>query len=414
MLTPVAHTIQLPEETQPETAPAKAKGKAASQAACSDFSQFMCQFLGAVAQSTQQTDQELTTDAGAPAGAAQPAPQPVPQPASQPAADASVTLPENAALFPGVNGPDAMAVKNAETAAPQPAADASVTLHENAALLLGVNAPDAPAVEGAETTSLSIAAPGSLDKASLAGTSGSEDAVIPVANDKAAAPIAVGADQQPSHNTGYPQKQEKPDLHKLLAKQEPSGVVVDESKTGEPADTGRSNTLRADGDFSTVMHQESSGVQNVQAQISGATIPHRTHEGNGSVPVHAANAADALDTAPTIVKDGNRLAVKFEQDGLGKLDIDLRLNKGMINAHFQAADDTTKTLIENNMQQIVDSLLKAGLSVGGFSVSLKGGGQQNMTRDEYHGKTEQAAGGTGTVAALAPRVASNSLVSIFI
>jgi flagellar hook-length control protein FliK len=237
---------------------------------------------------------------------------------------------------------------------------------------------------------------------------------MPVANDKATANSAAGADHKPSDNAGHSSEQETPDQHKLQAKQEPSGVVADKNKTHEPAGADRSSALPTVSDFSKVIHQESSGVQNVQAQISGATIPHPTREGNGSAPVRAANAADVLDAASTIVKDGNRLAVKFEQDGLGKLDIDLRLNKGILSAHIQAADNSTKTLIENNMQQIVDSLMKAGLSVGGFSVSLKGGGQQNMTQEEYNGKTGQATGVLGAVVGSAPRGASDGLVSIFI
>jgi len=365
MLTPVAHTIQLLEETQPDTAPAKPKDKTASQTAGSDFGRLMCQFLGAV-QSAQQTDQEHTTDSDAPAGAAQPAPK------------ASVTLPEKTALF------------------------------------LGVNTPDAPAGEGAETAALPIAAPSADNKAVLAGKNGIEDAVIPVANDKAAAPIAVGADQQPSHNAGYPPKQEKPDLHELLAKQEPSGVIVDESKTGEPAGA-QCNALLPEGDFSAVMHQESSDVRNVQAQISEAAIPHRTHAGNESAPLRTAHVAEALDANPVIVKDGSRLAVKFEQEGLGKLDIDLRLNKGIINAQIQVADNSTKTLIENNTQQIMDSLLKAGLSIGGFSVSLRGGGGQQGAFEGQSGcDTKRTAVSKEAATGIAQRAVANGLVSIFI
>ena len=382
MLTPVAHTIQLPEETQPETAPEKPKGKSASQATASDFSLIVCQFLGTVALNAQQTHQEITTDAGVPAVVAQPAPQPVLQPAPQPAADASPTLPESAAL------------------------------------LLGIKSPEAPAAKGAETANLPIAAPGSEDKAGLPVSSGNNDALMPAANanDKTTANNAVEANRKTSDKTGEPQppSQKKPDLHELPAKQDLSGVVVDKSKTGTPADADRSNTPSTDGAFHTIMHQESSGAQNVQAQISGAAIPHRPHEESGPAPLHAA-AADVLDTAPAIVKDGNRLAVKFEQEGLGKLDIDLRLNKGMINAHIQATDDSTKTLIENNMQQLVDSLLKAGLSVGGFSVSLKGGGQQHGTFEEQYGAgTERAIGVTGEAGGITQCASAHGLVSIFI
>lgn len=282
--------------------------------------------------------------------------------------------------------------------APQPAAAVSAALPENTAMLLGVNDPDAVAGEGKATTGLSIDAPGSEDNASLA-----------------EANKAAGTGHNPSHKAGDPPSQEKPDLHALLAKQEPSGIVAEESKTSDGADSGGNSTLLTGGDFSTVMHQESSGVQNVQAQLSGATITHRSHEENESAPLRTGNAVDVLDPAPSIVKDGNRLAVKFEQDGLGKLDIDLRLNKGVINAQIQVADDSTKTLIENNMQQIVDSLLKAGLSVGGFSVSLKGGNRQNGTPEEQYGYgTGRPSGAAEEAGGSAQRTAADGLVSIFI
>ncbi|NTW60002.1 MAG: flagellar hook-length control protein FliK [Nitrospirae bacterium] len=376
MLTPVAHSIQLQEETQPETDPAKPKGRAAAQTAASDFSHIVSQFLGAVVQNTQQTGQEVCVVAGPRGSVAQPAPQPVPQPV----VEASTALPENANRF------------------------------------LGVNVPDALTGENAVTADLTIAAPGSEDKADRAKMSGSEDARMPVANEKAAANSADGIDHNPSGKAGYSTGKEKPDLHALPAKQDPSGVVAVEHKTGDPAGTDRSSTLSTGGDFSTVMHLESSGAQNVHAPIGGATITHRAHEGNGSAPFRAVNAADVLDTSSTMVKDGNRIAVKFEQDGLGKLDIDLRLNKGVINAHIQVADDSTKTLIENNMQQIVDSLLKAGLSVGGFSVSLQGG-RRNGTPEERYGygySSERAVDDAVEAAGTAQRAAANGLVSIFI
>jgi flagellar hook-length control protein FliK len=367
MFTPAAHTIQHREATQPETGPAKPKGKAASRAADADFSRFLGQFQGAGVQNTQQTGREISADPG-PHGVA-----------AQPAAGASAALPENAARFPGVEG------------------------------------PAAPSGEGSETADPAIAAPGSTDNAGIAGTGGNEDALMPASRDKAAANNAVGAGPTPSHKAGDPPSQNIPDLHDLTAKQDPPGISADENKTGEPADTGRSSPLSTGGDFHTVMHRESSGVQNEQAQISGATITHRSHAGNESAPLRNGNAADVLDTAPSIMKDGNRLAVKFEQDGLGKLDIDLRLNKGIINAQIQVANDNTKTLIENNMQQIVDSLLKAGLSVGGFSVSLRGGGRQNGSPEEQYGYgTERATGAEGEAAGIARRAAADGLVSIFI
>ncbi len=399
MLTPVAHRQQPLDETEPKTAPAKAKGKAPSQAAASDFSQFVGQFLGTAAQNTQQTGMDNSAVVGrgeaAKPVAAQPAQlqeqQPAPQPASQPDAEASPIQPENAATFLGIG---AEALKSPES--PKQAVAAPE-------IGPGTGKNDEIAVKNDDE---------------IAGTDDSE-ATLMQANsnedhNKAAADTAAGADRKPADKGGKSAEQQKPDLHNLLGKQQLPGAVADKNKAGEPVNTDQSSTQPAKGDFSRALHLESSGIQNVQTQLGGAVVTHRAFESGMSSPMRAANSAEVLETAPAIVKDGNRLAVKFEQDGLGKLDIDLRLNKGIINAQIQVADDSTKTLIENNMQRIMDSLLQAGLSVGGFSVSLKGGGQQNMEQEEYSGKTGPSTERAGMVTALAPRMAASSLVSIFI
>ncbi len=128
---------------------------------------------------------------------------------------------------------------------------------------------------------------------------------------------------------------------------------------------------------------------------------------------HNFDTADAFDHAVSITKDGNRLAVQLDHGGLGKLDINLSLDKGAVNAQINVADDATKKLIENNMQQIVNSLLGDGVSVGGFSVSLKQQGTWNGTpyrRDEAREKS-----GPFVQAVSIPGVAAaQGLVNIFI
>ncbi len=82
---------------------------------------------------------------------------------------------------------------------------------------------------------------------------------------------------------------------------------------------------------------------------------------------------DLLEKVVYVAKAGNRLEVSIEHGNLGKLNIDLSVEKGALNVHINASDKAVRELIENNIQHIVDSLAKEGVSISGFSVSLKDG-----------------------------------------
>ena len=80
---------------------------------------------------------------------------------------------------------------------------------------------------------------------------------------------------------------------------------------------------------------------------------------------------DPSEDKTHLISSENRLAVSLEPEGLGKLNINLSLSHGLVNAQIQATDPTAKSLIESNIQQIMNSLQHEGFNVGGFSVSLK-------------------------------------------
>lgn len=70
-------------------------------------------------------------------------------------------------------------------------------------------------------------------------------------------------------------------------------------------------------------------------------------------------------------KDKASLEVRVEPEGIGKLDIKLILDNDAINAKIVAFDKGSKEVIEGNILNIIDSLIKEGLNVSGFSVSLR-------------------------------------------
>jgi len=69
--------------------------------------------------------------------------------------------------------------------------------------------------------------------------------------------------------------------------------------------------------------------------------------------------------------------VAVESDGVGMLDIELTLEKGIINAHILASESAGKHFLDNNLSSILSNLLKEGLNIGRFSVSL--GDKRNDT-----------------------------------
>ena len=85
-----------------------------------------------------------------------------------------------------------------------------------------------------------------------------------------------------------------------------------------------------------------------------------------------AGIAELLDSIVYAVKGNNRLGVTIEHSELGKLNINLSLDKGNVHVNIHASDKVTKEIIENNIQYIIDSLEKEGVSISGFSVGTKG------------------------------------------
>jgi flagellar hook-length control protein FliK len=132
-------------------------------------------------------------------------------------------------------------------------------------------------------------------------------------------------------------------------------------------------------DFSAFAQQQTPAAQEAsgaaQQGVGTAADTHRIARGDK-------DAAELFDSAALIMKDGTRLAVRLEPEGLGKLDINVSLEKGMVNTQIQVSDAATKALLENNMQHIVNSLLNEGLAVGGFSVGMDNGASWNRTADE--------------------------------
>ncbi len=154
-----------------------------------------------------------------------------------------------------------------------------------------------------------------------------------------------------------------------------------------PANTAEPQTKS---DISHLANQETAALQQ-SSQNTKSTSGEAVQFENTLSAVRTQTNFDLTENKATIISTGNRLAVSLEPEGLGKLNINLSLDRGMVNAQIQAADPAAKNLLENNMQQIMDTLMREGLNVGGFSVSLKHGetGDMNGQGTNDFGKSSQ-------------------------
>jgi len=70
-------------------------------------------------------------------------------------------------------------------------------------------------------------------------------------------------------------------------------------------------------------------------------------------------------------KSDTSVEVTLAPPGVGKLEIEVVLEKGIVNARITAADPAGREAIERSLPQIVEALARDGMNIGGFSVSLK-------------------------------------------
>jgi len=73
------------------------------------------------------------------------------------------------------------------------------------------------------------------------------------------------------------------------------------------------------------------------------------------------------------------IEVSLEPEGLGKIDIELTLDRGIVNAQINTSEIISKEIIEKNLHAILSSLIDEGLNIGNFSVSLRNR-QGNMSK----------------------------------
>jgi flagellar hook-length control protein FliK len=116
------------------------------------------------------------------------------------------------------------------------------------------------------------------------------------------------------------------------------------------------------------------------------------------------------DTPIITKRDGTAIEVSLEPDGIGKLNIHLSLDRGLVNARIGVSETVGKELIENNMHSIVNALHNEGINIGSFSVHLKD--KRKEFKDE--GKNMKVFYVTNENKHLPINLMNNRIVSIFV
>jgi len=121
-----------------------------------------------------------------------------------------------------------------------------------------------------------------------------------------------------------------------------------------------------------------------------------------------------LDNIVYVIKGSSKLGVSVNHEVLGKLNINLNMDKGILNVHINAAEKVTREFIENNIQHIVDALSKEGVSVGGFSVGLRNrNGYEGQEGNVFKMNNEQGSREIQVLDGKARISAIHGLVSVF-
>jgi hypothetical protein len=91
------------------------------------------------------------------------------------------------------------------------------------------------------------------------------------------------------------------------------------------------------------------------------------------------------DTLVVAKKDHTSLEVSIEPDGMGKLDIHLNSDRGVVHARIDASDSAGRELIDRHLDSIINTLAGEGINIGSFYVNLRNGQGHEESEDAKSG-----------------------------
>jgi hypothetical protein len=145
--------------------------------------------------------------------------------------------------------------------------------------------------------------------------------------------------------------------------------IIAEEILNADGDVAQGEMSKDKGHNQTSSFNNSSGTENTFFTIED-------NKGKVSVDFNAPDKTFSIEDKHNdlyaVSKKGDAsIEISLEPDGIGEIDIELVLDKGVINAQINVSENMGKEFIEKNLDNIMRALINEGLHVGSFSVSLQ-------------------------------------------
>jgi flagellar hook-length control protein FliK len=108
------------------------------------------------------------------------------------------------------------------------------------------------------------------------------------------------------------------------------------------------------------------------------------------------------------------MALVLEPEGLGKLDIELKVTHEQIHGHILVHDAKGKDLIEHNLPHLLSEMASEGLQIGQFTVSLKNQGREHYQSASSHSEARSESTKLEESGIVHPLSLENNLIHIII
>jgi flagellar hook-length control protein FliK len=188
-------------------------------------------------------------------------------------------------------------------------------------------------------------------------------------------------------NTAGKKEDAKTEHSKKEIKQESavsSNTTASTTVNTTDAQTGTSN----DQNFN-LNQQNAHVVGDVKIGISNNVSEVQKTEFTVPQPVKGAEVVNqVVEQAKVIIgQDKSEMVIQLKPDHLGKLELKVVTEQGLVAAKFIAESHQVKEIIETNMQLLKDSLQKQGISVDSVSVQVGNGNAESKQQSSYFGRS---------------------------
>ncbi len=133
------------------------------------------------------------------------------------------------------------------------------------------------------------------------------------------------------------------------------------------------------------------GAQVSAGKITGEGVkqPESPFTGN---PLKVSGFNELLDSVVYAARGNNRIGVTVEHEQFGKLQVNVSMDKGSVHVHIHTSDKIVREFVENNVQEIINSLSEDGISVGEFSIALKDNNGRDRFDDNHNSRSDSRSG----------------------